>query len=172
MIKFSLFKYCPSCSSGDIFSPNENSMKCNMCGYMFYQNAAAATASILLLEGKIIFTRRGKEPGKGMLDLPGGFLNYNESAEQGIIREISEEMGCDVKNLTYFGSHPNTYLYKGVTYHTCDICFTGEVASIESFKPSDEIPELVLLAPLEINIDNIAFPSLQKMVTKYLNYFA
>jgi len=147
-------------------------MKCNTCGYTFYQNAAAATASILLFKGKIIFTRRGKEPRKGMLDLPGGFLNYNESAEQGIIREISEEIGCDVNTLSYFDSHPNTYLYKGVTYHTCDICFIGEVAGIESFKPSDEIPELVLLAPFEIHIDDIAFPSLQKIVTKYLIFFA
>jgi ADP-ribose pyrophosphatase YjhB (NUDIX family) len=147
-------------------------MKCKICGYTFYQNAAAATAAILLFKGKIIFTRRGKEPGKGMLDLPGGFLNYNESAEQGIIREVHEEIGSEVKNLTYFGSHPNIYQYKNVTYHTCDICFIGEAASLESFKPSDEIPGLALLAPSEIEIDKIAFPSLQKMVTKYLNSLA
>jgi NAD+ diphosphatase len=144
-------------------------MRCNSCGYRLYQNAAAATAAILLFEGKVIFTRRGKEPGKGMLDLPGGFLNYNESAEQGIIREVHEEIGAEIKNLKYFASQPNTYLYKDVTYHTCDICFTGEVANIESFEPSDEIPVLVFLAASEIEIDKIAFPSLQKMVTKYLN---
>jgi len=103
-----------------------------------------------------------------MLDLPGGFLNYNESAEQGIIREIYEEIGAEVKNLKYFASQPNTYLYKDVTYHTCDICFTGKVANLDSFEPSDEIPALALLSPSEIEIDKIAFPSLQKMVTSYL----
>jgi ADP-ribose pyrophosphatase YjhB (NUDIX family) len=144
-------------------------MKCNTCGYTFFQNTAAATAAILLFKDKIVFTRRGKEPGKGMLDLPGGFVDYNESAEQGIIREISEETGFEVKNLKYFGSNPNQYLYKGVTYHVCDICFTGEVESIDSFKPSDEILELVLLPPSEININEIAFKSLQGMVAEYLS---
>ncbi|MCG6534331.1 MAG: NUDIX domain-containing protein [Syntrophales bacterium LBB04] len=144
-------------------------MQCNKCGYTFYQNTAAATAAILLFKGKIVFTVRGKEPGKGMLDLPGGFVDYDESAEEGMIREIMEETGSRVKNLQYFGSGHNQYLYKGITYHVCDICFTGKLASPHSFKPSDEIPELRFLAPSEINIEEIAFTSLQRMLAKYLS---
>jgi NAD+ diphosphatase len=168
MLNNSLFKFCPRCGSKEISAPSENSMICDDCNYMFYHNTAAATAAILLFEGKIIFTRRGKNPGIGMLDLPGGFIDYNESAETGVLREISEETGFVVKNLKYFGSMNNQYLYREVLYHTCDLVFTGEVDSIVSFRPSEEIRELVLLKPNEVNLKDMAFDSLRNMVSKYV----
>ena len=168
MLENSLFKYCPHCGSRNIDSPGVNNMKCNDCSYIFYQNTAAATAAILLYQGKIIFTRRGKNPGIGMLDLPGGFVDYNETAEHAILREIEEETGFDVKNLKYFGSMNNQYLYRNVLYHTCDLVYTGEVTSIDSFIPNDEIKELVLCNPKDVNVNDMAFESLKKMVTKFI----
>jgi NADH pyrophosphatase NudC (nudix superfamily) len=90
MIQFAKINFCPSCASANIEAPSANSMKCNDCGYVLYHNTAAATAAILLYQGKIIFVRRGHDPGKGMLDLPGGFVDYNESAEDGMLRELHE----------------------------------------------------------------------------------
>lgn len=168
MLENSLFKFCPTCGSKNIIAPGENNMRCLDCSYIFYHNTAAATAAILIYKGQIIFTRRGKNPGKGMLDLPGGFVDYNESAETAILREITEETGFVVKNLKYFGSMNNQYLYKDVLYHTCDLVFTGDVDSIESFHPNDEIQELVLVHPENVKVEEMAFISLQKMMLKYL----
>ena len=168
MLKYTNIKYCPFCASPAITAPTENSMKCSSCGFTLFHNTAAATAAILTFDGKIIFVRRGHEPGKGMLDLPGGFVDYNESAEQGILREIKEETGFEVKNLKYFSSLPNKYKFKDVTYHTCDLCFTGEVEDISSYEASEEVPELILLQPSEINLNDIAFQSLQEMVRRFI----
>lgn len=169
MLQFTKIKYCPSCASEKVVAPSPNSMKCETCGYMLYHNTAAATAAILVHKGKIIFVRRGHEPGKGMLDLPGGFVDYNESAEEGMLRELREETGFQVKNLRYFSSGHNTYEYKNVLYHTCDLCFTGEVDDISTYKKSDEVPDLVLVGPAEIDYDQIAFKSLQELVKKFNN---
>lgn len=169
MTKYTNIKFCPACASDNISSPTENSLKCDACGYVLFHNTAAATAAILKYRGKIIFVRRGHDPGKGMLDLPGGFVDYNESAEEGLLREINEETGFEVKNLKYFGSNPNVYEYKNVTYHTCDLCFTGEVEDISVFRKLDEITELVLLSPKDVILEQLAFRSLQIMIKRYIN---
>jgi NADH pyrophosphatase NudC (nudix superfamily) len=172
MLQDAHIRYCPACASEQIEAPSENSMLCKQCGYVLFHNTAAATAILLRYKNKLVFVKRGHEPGKGMLDLPGGFVDYNESAEEGVLREISEETGFKVENMKYVGSIPNTYKYKNVLYHTCDICYTGDLESIDSFRPSDEIPELVLLEPNEVDLDKIAFDSLRKMVKRYLNEYS
>ena len=133
-----------------------------------FHNTAAATAILLQHKDKLIFVRRGHEPSKGMLDLPGGFVDYNESAEEGILREIKEETGFKVEELAYFGSLPNRYIYKNVTYHTCDLLYTGKINDISTYSPSEEIPELLQLHPSEVNLNEIAFVSIREFVSRYL----
>ena len=62
--------------------------------------------------------RRAKEPAKGTLDLPGGFVDMGETVEQGMIREIKEETGLDVEEIQYLFSSPNVYMYSGMGVHT------------------------------------------------------
>lgn len=42
---------------------------------------------------QVLLVRRGRAPGKGLLALPGGFLDGNERVLQGAIRELREETG-------------------------------------------------------------------------------
>ena len=67
--------------------------------------------------------RRGKEPAKDTLDLPGGFVDNYESGEQGVIREIKEETGLDIKEVEYLFSIPNIYRYSGMDIHTLDMFY-------------------------------------------------
>ena len=54
----------------------------------------------------------------GTLDLPGGFVDNNENAEQGMVREILEETGLtiDSADVTYLFSIPNVYHYSGMEH--------------------------------------------------------
>ena len=54
--------------------------------------------------------RRAKEPAKGTLDLPGGFVDMYETVEDGMRREIKEETGLDVTEIQYLFSSPNVYV--------------------------------------------------------------
>ena len=61
---------------------------------------------------------RGIEPNKGMLDSIGGFIDLNESIEQGLSREIAEETGMDASQYstpTYFASAHGSYVHDGET---------------------------------------------------------
>jgi 8-oxo-dGTP diphosphatase len=54
----------------------------------------SVTADGIVVKGhEIALIRRGKEPFKGSYALPGGFLNYGETLEHCVVREVQEETG-------------------------------------------------------------------------------
>nr|WP_314545625.1 NUDIX domain-containing protein [uncultured Empedobacter sp.] len=164
------FKFCPNCGhSIDHFDFRK--MTCNNCDLVYYQNVAAAVAVILKKDDKILFTVRNKEPKKGMLDLAGGFTDPDESAERTCQREIEEELGIKIplKNFKYFLSQPNTYEYKEVPYKTCDLAFIADFPDEEIVLEKDEIAAIKWIAINEINLDDIGFYSLRKVVEIYIN---
>ena len=80
---------------------------------------------LCLLNGRneLLVCRRAKEPAKGTLDLPGGFIDMNETGEEGVSREVWEETGLKVEKATYQFSLPNIYIYSGFPVHTLDMFF-------------------------------------------------
>ena len=154
-----LFSRCPSCGSTDILFDNSKKFNCRRCSFTFFHNVAAAVAAILRYQDKIVFIRRSKEPGRGKLDLPGGFLDPKETAEEAVKREIGEELHMDIGTPEYLGSCPNVYEYKGVRYHTCDLFFYSKIDELPASFDTAEVQEVVLVDPLEISLDEIAFES-------------
>jgi len=56
---------------------------------------------VVIQSGHVLVVRRGALPGKGLLALPGGFLDQNERLADGVVRELIEETGlrlADGKN--------------------------------------------------------------------------
>jgi NAD+ diphosphatase len=153
------FDRCPSCGSTDTYYDGMKKFSCKKCSFTYYHNVAAAAAVILKYEDKIVLVRRSREPGKGKLDLPGGFLDPGETAEEGVKREISEELHIDIGTAEYLGSCPNVYEYKGVVYNTCDLFFYSRIDKLPTSFDKTEVQEVVLIDPSEIPIDEIAFES-------------
>ena len=96
-----------------------------------------------------------------MLDLPGGFIDPGETAEQGAGREIKEELKIDVGPLEYLGSYPNTYEFKNVSYNSCDLLFYCKIESFPTEFDEWEAEELVLMDPFDINEGEVAFDSIR-----------
>ena len=89
-------------------------LRCSACGFELYLNVAAAVAGVIVDEQeRMVVLVRGKEPGKGQWDLPGGFVDPEDTAEEAMRREVREEIGLEVTGLTYLGSWPNVYEYRG-----------------------------------------------------------
>ncbi len=90
----SQFQYCPKCSSPYFAVNNEKSKKCADCGFVYYFNPSSATVALILNEkNELLVCRRAKDPAKGTLDLPGGFIDMNETGEEGVAREVLEKPG-------------------------------------------------------------------------------
>ncbi len=64
---------------------------CPDCGYVAYENPKIVVGSVALLDGRILLCRRAIEPRKGFWTLPAGYLELNETPEQGTLREAWEE---------------------------------------------------------------------------------
>jgi ADP-ribose pyrophosphatase YjhB (NUDIX family) len=124
----------------------------------------------------VLFIRRAKEPRKGFLALPGGFVDPGESAEQATVRECKEETGLDIKDVKYAANFPNTYEYKTVCYSTCDIFFTARVDDPEklenALQATDGESAGFCLCPAstgeEIAAIPLAFPSAAKALRAIL----
>jgi len=49
--------------------------------------------AVVVQSGHILLVKRGNHPGKGLLALPGGFVNQSEFIVDGVVRELKEETG-------------------------------------------------------------------------------
>lgn len=61
-----------------------------------YPPIFVTTDAVVYQSGHVLLVTRGAQPGKGMLALPGGFLNQYEKIEDGTLRELYEETKIDV----------------------------------------------------------------------------
>lgn len=163
-----LFNYCPSCGSKEVRYDGVKEFRCKVCSFTYYHNVAVGAAAILELGEKIVMIERGKDPGKGKLDLPGGFVEPNETAEEALNREVYEEIGIKPGPLKYFGSYPNVYEYKGVVYQTCDLFFHSRVDARPTDFDKREVQAVSLLSPAEITLDEVAFPSVRACLTRFI----
>jgi NADH pyrophosphatase NudC (nudix superfamily) len=161
-------KYCPRCARA-VFVRHGKACVCDACGFTLFLNAAAAVAAIIEVDGAILACVRAREPDVGRLDLPGGFVDYGESAEQALQRELQEELGIAVANPVYFGSYPNTYLYESVEYRTLDMMFTVILPERPAITPADDVADVIWLAKSALEPDAFAFPSVRTALSIYLH---
>jgi len=160
--------YCPGCGSGGLSLNSSGGLHCSACSMEFFFNTAAAVAALITdLEGRLLMTVRKNDPGKDLLDLPGGFVNHDESAEDALRREIYEELGIEIDNLRYFGSWPNSYIYSGLEYKTLDLAFISDIASDINIIPGDDVAGFVFLSPENIRPESIAFDSIKLVVSSF-----
>lgn len=167
MLSHTGFSYCPRCGKQSVEAFDENAMRCARCGYVYFHNCASCTAAIIAMNKGIVLTVRKNAPKKGMLDLPGGFCNYGESLEDALAREVKEEINLDIADIAYFGSFPNTYRYRGVTYFTTDTVFTCTTPDFSAAASNDEIAGIRVVKPGAVDLAAVGFLSTRAALSRY-----
>lgn len=175
------FNMCPMCGSKKIENKGNRKWICPDCGFDLYCNVAAAVGIVIRDKQKnVLFEVRAKEPRKGFAAVPGGFVDFDESAENAAVRECKEELGVDIKSVRFLCSFPNTYLYKNIEYKTCDIFFTADLPEefnsmedfIKSMKKQESEVESVcyykVSSPEDIEKIPLAFDSARKTLLTLL----
>lgn len=161
------FKYCPKCGSNKFVENNFKSNRCEACGFIYYFNPSSSTVAVIINSKKeILVATRKNEPAKGTFDLPGGFVDMYESAEEAVLREVTEESGLKVKSIKYLFSIPNTYMYSDFEVQTTDLFFLCEINENDIFTASDDVAELQFISLSDLNPLDFGLQSIRKGIEK------
>jgi 8-oxo-dGTP diphosphatase len=115
---------------------------------MAYRNSKpCGEALVVRADGRVMLTRRAFEPRAGWWDLPGGFLEPGEHPEEGVVRELREETGLEVRPRRLIGIYMDVYGAEGdatmsVTYE-CEV-----VGGVE--RAADDVAEIGWFGPEEL----------------------
>jgi len=111
---------------------------------------ALTVDGIMVIDQKLVLIRRGAPPFKGMHALPGGFVDYGESCEDAVVREIEEECGVKTRIIDIIGVYsdpgrdPRGHVASAV-YHLEIIegeLRAGDDAADVELIPLDDLPQL------------------------------
>lgn len=164
------FRYCPSCGGRDISFEHGKQLRCRECGFLYFHNVATAAGALIESDGKLVFIVRGMEPAKGLLALPGGFVDPGERAEDAVIRECREEIGWEPDRIDFLASFPNRYEYRNVLYNTCDfffLCRTNGLSEADFRLDPAEAAGVRFADPETLDPDALAFDSTRRAIEVY-----
>lgn len=163
------FTHCPVCGAGGFCEETEKSKRCGACGFEYFVNPSAATAAIIVDDrNRLLAVRRGKQPALGTLDLPGGFCDCGETAEEGVAREVFEETGLHVTDASFLFSLPNTYRYSGLDIPTLDMFFRCQVQTTADATARDDAAEVLWLPWKDVRAEDFGLQSISRGVTRLL----
>ena len=100
--------FCPRCGAslarGRLAGEDRERHHCAACGFIVYLNPRLVVSTLPVTDaGEIVLLRRAIEPGRGAWAQPGGFLEADETAVQGAVRETIEETGLEVEPVRVVG---------------------------------------------------------------------
>lgn len=147
--------YCSACGSKDLkwtvpTGDHRRRYQCTHCHTVHYENPNMVVGCVIEHDGKILLARRGIEPRKGYWNLPCGFLENDETVQEGALREVLEETGMtvDLGNLLT--------VYNVVNARQVYLIFRAK-AQNEQFTLTPESTEIAFFNPAEIPWDEMAF---------------
>jgi len=110
-----------------------------------YPPIFVTTDALVTCSGHILLVERKAEPGKGMLALPGGFLNQDEKIIDGTIRELREETKIKVPEPVLRGNIVRTDVFddphrssRGRTITHCSLIQLPNAVELPKVKGSDD----------------------------------
>jgi len=161
------FRFCPECKNM-LRHIGEGLIDCPSCGFHFYLKPSLTTALILEnSKGEIFLSKRKNPPKKNYWDLPGGFINLKENAEECLRREIKEELGIDLGQIDYFGSYWSYYPYKKINYQTLCLVFFSPYNN-QKMTLKDDVKDGRFFPKKEIKLNELSFDDIRFALSDFL----
>ncbi|CUH94785.1 hypothetical protein P22_0851 [Propionispora sp. 2/2-37] len=126
-------QYCGRCGKPMNIYDKELAMHCPHCGFIMYPRLSPAIIVAVIRDGKLLLARNRMRP--ELYSVIAGFVEPGETLEECVRRELLEEVGMPVNNITYFGSQPWPFP------DSLMVAFTAQAASDKITIDNQEIIE-------------------------------
>lgn len=123
---------------------------CDACGEIHYQNPKLVVGAVAEHAGRILLCRRAIEPRYGYWTLPAGFMENDETAAEGALRETLEEAGARIALDAPFS------LISVPRVNQVHLFYRARVQDL-GFKPGEESLEVALVEEGAVPWKDIAF---------------
>jgi len=110
----------------------ERAMVCSNCGNTTWPRTSPAIIVAITKGDKLLLAHNRNFP-EGRYSVIAGFVEYAETFEECVKREVYEEVGIKIKNIKYFGSQPWPYP------NSMMVAFTAEYLEGDIREDGDEI---------------------------------
>ena len=146
--------FCRRCGT-TLRNIKDHVFQCENDHILFANNSPTAGIFLVNTRGHILMAIRGIEPYKGMIDIFGGFLDGNETAEDAIARELREELCLEPSEYSkpeLLGSTTAIYPFKGEPIPLLGIHFYAHLLTDRQLTPTDDVADIYEAESIE-NID-------------------
>lgn len=134
-----------------------NNQPCPHCGR--YKNRRIAIDAVIVKNGDILLIKRAVEPFKDMWALPGGGIEFDETAEDAVKKEVEEEVGLQIKSTKFLQIYtdpkrdPKQIITLSYLVEVDGEPKAGSDVSSYKFFPLNELPEVMAFDHKQIIID-------------------
>ena len=98
-------KFCGKCGSPIQHKSDERALFCSSCKTIIFPKISPAIIVAILSGDKILLARNASFT-NNRFALIAGYVDVGETLEQAVRREIKEEVGIEIKKLSYYASQP------------------------------------------------------------------
>jgi ADP-ribose pyrophosphatase YjhB (NUDIX family) len=141
---------------------NRHRLVCDDCGFINYDNPKIVAGALPVApDGRILICKRAIEPRIGYWTLPAGFLENEETVQEGAAREAWEEAYAEVEIGQMLG------FYNIPRISQVQILFRARLLNPDSVRPGPESEDVRLVEWDEIPWSEIAFPSVRWTLEYY-----
>lgn len=139
-------RFCGRCGAATNNHPGERSKACPACGLVAYPRVSPAMMA-LVTRGRDLLLARAHRFAPGMFSALAGFVEPGETIEDCVRREVREEVGVEIGEITYFASQSWAFPHSLMIAYTAEYaggdirCEDAEIAEARWF-PADALPYL------------------------------
>lgn len=164
MFQYRSIKHCKACGSPTTYVvPADDSLEratCTACLTIHYENPLNVVGTLPVWEDKVLLCRRNIEPRYGKWTLPAGFMELNETTEEGAVRETTEEAGARIELQGLYT------LMNVVSVGQVHFFYRARLLDTD-FAPGPETIEAHLFAEHEVPWDELAFRTVRQTLEHF-----
>lgn len=137
-------QFCGHCGKNTIAREKQFERFCHSCNVSFFPRISPSIIVLIHKNDHLVMARSPHFP-SGVYGLIAGFVEAGETLEEAVHREVEEEVGLKVKNISYVGSQPWLFpdalmLAFTAEYNSGDIIIDNEEIEDAGWYRYDDLP--------------------------------